>query len=285
MHLKSSKETTDVSGRILSSGLVWVIAFLLFVSAVMILASVICLFLPGRMDYIRAAIFSHGIYGKDTINTYLVLHIAARLVLLAVSGVFSFGMLYTLMASKLRPQEPVREAGFSAMIKLESCIHKLVNPLGAVLALLFTYKMICYCVLCYRKRYVNSMIFSFFATVFGELLLGLIAVGVLYWIYRFSASTVDDLTSIQYSLVTQKSSAYGISTSSFFSLCACAVIALSLAFATSYDLFAFAAFAASSIAQLLAAVFMKRTKSFFEELAYEEYIKNGRSSGRLEEIA
>ncbi len=281
----SSKETANVSGRILSSGLVWVIAFLAFASAVLILVSVICLFLPGRMDYIREAIFSHGIYGKDTINTYLVIHIAARLVLLAVSGVFSFGMLYTLIASRLRPQEPVREAGFSAMIGLESCIHKLVKPLGAVMALLFAYKMICYCVLCYRKRYVNSMIFSFFATIFGELLLGLIAVGVLYWIYRFSASIVDDLTSIQYSIVTRKSSAYGISTSSFFSLCACAAVSMAIAFAMSYDPFASAAFAASSIALLLAAIFMKRTKSYFEELAYEEYLKNGRSSERPEEIA
>ncbi len=281
----SSKETANVSGRILSSGLVWVIAFLAFASAALILVSVICLFLPGRMDYIREAIFSHGIYGKDTINTYLVIHIAARLVLLAISGVFSFGMLYTLIASRLRPQEPVREAGFSAMIGLESCIHKLVKPLGAALALLFAYKMICYCVLCYRKRYVNSMIFSFFATIFGELLLGLIAVWVLYWIYRFSASIVDDLTSIQYSLVTRKSSAYGISTSSFFSLCACAAVSMAIAFAMSYDPFAFAAFAVSSIALLLAAIFMKRTKSYFEELAYEEYLKNGRSSERPEEIA
>ncbi len=281
----SSKETANVSGRILSSGLVWVIAFLAFASAALILVSVICLFLPGRMDYIREAIFSHGIYGKDTINTYLVIHIAARLVLLVVSGVFSFGILYTLISSRLRPDEPVREAGFSAMIGLESCIHKLVKPLGAALALLFTYKMICYCVLCYRKRYVNSMIFSFFATIFGELLLGLIAVGVLYWIYRFSASTVDDLTSIQYSIVTRKSSACGISTSSFFSLCACAAVSMAIAFAMSYDLFAFAAFAVSSIALLLAAIFMKRTKSYFEELAYEEYLKNGRSSRKLEEIA
>ncbi len=281
----SSKETANVSGRILSSGLVWVIAFLAFASAALILVSIISLFLPGRMDYIREAIFSHGIYGKDTINTYLVIHIAARLVLLVVSGVFSFGILYTLISSRLRPDEPVREAGFSAMIGLESCIHKLVKPLGAALTLLFAYKMICYCVLCYRKRYVNSMIFSFFATIFGELLLGLIAVGVLYWIYRFSASIVDDLTSIQYSIVTRKSSAYGISTSSFFSLCACAAVSMAIAFAMSYDPFAFAAFAASSIALLLAAIFMKRTKSYFEELAYEEYLKNGRSSGKLEEIA
>ncbi len=282
---QSSKE--NVNARIPSSGLVWIISILLLAAAVLIFIGGLLLFPRGgtRMDYIRAAISSHGIYGKGTINTYLVLHIAARNVLLAVSGVFSFGMLYTLISSKLHPEEPVKEAGFSAMIWLADCIHKLVKPLGAAAGVLFAYKMVRYCIFCFENRYVNSMIFSFFATVFGELLLGLIAVGVLYWIYRFSASTVDDLTSIQYLLVTRKSSAYGISTSSFFSLCACAVIALSLAFAMSYDLFAFAAFAAASVAQLLAAFFMRSTKSYFEELAYEEYIKSGRSSGRLEEMA
>lgn len=285
-HLKlSSDKTVNASRRILSSGLVWIVSILLSAAASLIFISAITLFIPGRMDYIRAAISSHGISGSDAITTYLVLHIAARLVLLAASGVFSFGMLYTLISSKARPEEPVKDAGFSAMIGLANCVHKLVKPFGAAVGVLFIYKLIRFCVFCYEIRYYNAVIFGFFATVFGELLLGLIAVGVLYWIYRFSAAMADDITSIQYLLVTKKSSAYGISTSTFFSLLACTIASMALACAMSYDLFAFAAFAAASLANLLAAIFIRSTKKHFEELAYEEYLKNGRASGGLEEIA
>lgn len=277
--MKKQSEKSGIREIILSSPLVIIIALLFLVSAVLVFISLLGLLRPGTSDTVRRAIASHGIYGDDTITVYFAVHIAARIVLLIFASVFSFGICLTLANHRSGKGSLRADKGLESMIWICNAVNKLVKPAGIAVGALFAYKLIRYLIYCFGRRYVNSMIFSFFATLFGELLLALIAVGVMYWIYRYSASLVDDLTAIEYSLITNKPSVYGISSITFFSLIASTAVTMAASFAVSYDYFAFAAFTAAALAQLFGTIFIRTLKTVYEEQAYKEYLSNGGLSG------
>lgn len=272
-----SNVNSNLRYRILSSPLIPVMAVLFIVSTVFSAVSLISLINPERAEYFREAIEAKGLFESGTVTVHFVLHIIARAALFIMSAVLASGVSY-MFANKKHKKNPGRETGVSAMIWTFEAVHKLVIPAGALLGILFIYRLIMFIIRCFVKRYENATIMSFFSTLFGELVLAAVVVGILFWIFRFSSTLVDDLTSLRYSLTVQKSSVYGASHLTFFSIIASAALTLLLSFAMSYDWLALTAFLASAAAQLLSALFMRGLKKIAEEQAYREYAASAKSS-------
>ena len=92
---------------------------------------------------------------------------------------------------------------------------------------------------------------------------------MLIWVKKMSSSLIDDLLSIQYSLVFDKPSPYGTSTFSYISIICTGVISAIGAASMSYDVYAASAFALICAANLIMGVFLKLYKSKTELAVYD----------------
>lgn len=233
-------------------------------------------FLPfnGGKARIVDAIISHGISGGAVIRSYVVLHISIRFICLIISALSAFAIIRTIIPSA---DGRISTFGLDLIMRALMLIDRIILISGIALACLFVFKMTRQFVLHYINRYDNMAVFSLFSIVFGETILGLIALGTAIWLRRLVAHGVDDIASISYSLITDKHSKYGISSMFYISLTVCSMICIALSLAFSYDLFAAVSCCLLCAANLSLSVFFRKLKCLTEELEYSEFAAARRS--------
>lgn len=255
-----------IKKKIVESWLIWSSAVLFSAAFALMLFSIISLPFGNSVSDMSVAVTSSGISGAGAVTTYISLHIAARIAVLICSGITGAGMLITLVSAVGRKGSYPSTAGISLMSGFQAVIHKLVKPAGAVLAAAFVYKLLMFVVSCYEKRYQNSVVYVFFATVFGEAILGAIVVGILRWIYRYSSACEDDLAIIQYCIIMNRQPSNSVSVTTRYSLFAFSVILGYLSAVFHYDAIAFISCVSAALGCLMLGLFLWRFIGLCERL-------------------
>lgn len=252
--------------KIVSSWLLWCGGALFALSFILMLISIIGIPFGNSVADMGIAVVSGGITGEEAVKTYISLHIAVRIAVLICAGISGLGILITLISAAVKNNDHPTTFGISMMSGFQAIVNKLIKPFGAVLSVAFIFKLVMFIISCYEKRYQNSVVYLFFATVFGEAILAAIVVGLLRWLYNYSSACEDDLAIIQYCLIMNRQPTNSISATSRYSLFAFSVILGYLAAVFHYDAFALVSCALSAFGCLMLGIFLWRFIGICETL-------------------
>lgn len=255
--------------RILRSPLLWTAAVLLLCSSVFTASSLYNIIVYGAED-IAESVINSGIGGNDTINSYVILHIAVRLDAFLLSLAASAGILIGLIIPACGGSE-TSTLGIDWLSRLVKIIKAVILAASAFLIGLFAWRMIAFSIRCYAKRYNDDTVFMFFATVFGECLLGVLAAGVINLLYRFVKSSEDVLNSVHYCLVFDRQGSCGIAKSVPIAMFIFSVLCAVFSFTYRYDSAASIGFALLVPANALLGAFLLRLKFLTDEMTYIDY--------------